>query len=81
MKERNGDLEKATNKQLLQEVWQGLFGVNGTDDKGLIGDFKEFKEDQCKKVDRNTRIIYLLMGIIVIICSLLGVDIAGVFTP
>lgn len=33
-------MTEKTQKKMIQEVHQGLFGVEGTDDKGMIGDFK-----------------------------------------
>ena len=35
----------ATQKELTQEVHQAVLGVKGTDDKGMVGDLKELKEE------------------------------------
>ena len=42
-----------TQEQLIWEVHQGMFGVEGSDDKGFVGDVKEIKKDV---KDQNGRI-------------------------
>lgn len=32
-----------TQKQLIQEVHQGMYGVPGTDDRGLMGDMRDMR--------------------------------------
>lgn len=36
-------MTEKTQKKMMQEVHQGLFGVEGTDDKGMVGDFKDLR--------------------------------------
>jgi len=40
-------MAEKTQRQIALEVHQGMFGVEGTEDKGLIGDIKEMS----KKLD------------------------------
>ncbi|KKL05276.1 hypothetical protein LCGC14_2607660 [marine sediment metagenome] len=64
----------ATQKELIQEVHQAVLGVEGTDDKGLVGDLKELKTDvkaQNGRVGRNT------LKIAGIIAFLAGLGVLG----
>ena len=53
-----------SQEQLIWEVHQGMFGVEGSDDKGLVGDMKETKADvknqngRVTKVEGKIRYIY-----------------------
>ncbi len=61
-------MQETTSKQKLQEVHQGIFGVLGTDDKGLIGDIREIKNSVCEtngKVRKLTIRFWFLLGLII----------------
>ena len=56
--------KEPTQKELTKQVHQGLFGVNDTDDKGLVGDVKLL----IQHVDRqNGRIRKLEISVAMII--------------
>lgn len=38
-------MAEKTQEQLVQETHQGMFGVPGTEDKGLVGDVREIKRE------------------------------------
>jgi len=57
-----------SQEQLIWEVHQGMFGVDGSDEKGLVGDMKETKEDVKKQNGRVTKIegrIKYMYGLII----------------
>ena len=31
---------------LLHDIWKGIYGIPGTDEKGMVGDIKEIVEQQ-----------------------------------
>ena len=58
-----------SQEEIAREVHQAVLGVNGTDDRGLVGDLKELVKlfrEQNGRVRRNTlkitAIIFLLVG-------------------
>ena len=61
-------MTEKTQEQLIQRVHQGMFGVEGTDDKGLVGDVKEIKatvkeqNSRVTKVEGKIRYIYGLIA-------------------
>ena len=63
-----------TQKQMIQEVHQGMFGVEGSDDKGLVGDVKETKEDIRKQ---NGRLRKAETGIKQLYGMVVGAALAG----
>ena len=69
--------------RLIQELHQGVFGVAGTDEKGLVGDMKNFVEElshQKRCTDANTAKISKIWGVIIAVgfigSSVLGIGIA-----
>jgi len=74
-------MPEKTQKQLLHEVHQGLYGVEGTEDYGLVGDVREIKLEFKKlngRVSRNSRLIFILIGAMGAAAILGGLDIAGI---
>ena len=66
-------LEK-TEKQLIQELHQGLYGIPNTEEKGLCGDVKELVKEvrnQNTRIRKNEKKIAYIWGILV------GLGIAG----
>ena len=62
------------NKQLIQELHQGIYGGPGTEDMGMIGDVKELVKtikDQNTRVRKNEVKISKIWGI------LIGVGVIG----
>ena len=56
-----------TQKELTQELHQGMYGIRGTEDKGLIGDVKFLTQlvlKQNERVRKNSRLIYIMYGIL-----------------
>jgi len=49
-------MPEKTQEQLIQETHQGLYGVKDTDDKGLIGDVREIKDDVKNQNRRITKL-------------------------
>ncbi len=63
-----------SNKQLIQELHQGIYGVPGTEDKGMIGDMKDLVvtvKKQNARIGKTENGISKLKGI------LIGVGILG----
>ena len=66
---------------LIHAIYQGMYGVSGTEEKGMIGDIKDIREDQGEqkgKVLLNTiyrRIIVSVgsLGIVTLVLHMLGV--------
>ena len=60
-------LEK-TEKQLIQELHQGLYGIPNTEEKGLCGDVKELVKEvrnQNTRIRKNEKKIAYIWGILV----------------
>ena len=54
--------------KLLREVHQGLYGVKGTEEKGLLGDFKDLSDEfktHCKDNDKTKTVLYWLIGVLI----------------
>jgi len=54
-----------TQKELMQELHQGMCGISGTEDKGLIGDMKFLTKlvlKQNSRIRKNSRLIYIMYG-------------------
>lgn len=49
-----------TQKELIQEIHQGLFGIPNTEDDGLVGQVKKMNG----RVSRNSRLIFFVIGAI-----------------
>lgn len=47
-----------TQKEMIQEIHQGLFGVPDTEDDGLVGQVKKMNG----RVSRNSKLIFLIIG-------------------
>ena len=70
-------MAEKTQKQLIQETHQTvntlntvLLGVSGTDDKGLVGDFKDVKinaKEQWKSHNKLSMRVWILWGIVLAI--------------
>lgn len=72
-------MAEKTQGQMIQETHQGLFGVEGTEDKGLVGDIKEIKSDVGtmkrdmngkfdevhKRVSKLSTKVWLIVGVLV----------------
>jgi len=74
-------LSEKTQKRLIQETHQGMFGVPGTDDKGLVGDVKGIKMDireQNGRVRKNSKLIYIIMGVLITAGALGGLEIGDI---
>lgn len=70
-----------TQKEMTQEVHQGMFGVEGTEDNGLVGDFKDLVGELRKingRVSRNSRLIFISVGVLTGTGILGGLEIADV---
>ncbi len=73
--------EPKTQKQLTQEVHQGMYGVEGTDDKGLVGDLKELVKEariQNGRVSKNSRRINIIVGVLIGTGILTGLEAADI---
>ncbi len=67
-----------TQKQLTQEIWQGMYGVDGTEDKGLIGDFKELRVDYGEfKKFTNGRLNKMSTRFKILVSFLIGSGVLG----
>jgi len=69
-------MPEKTQKKMIQEVHQGLFGVEGTDDKGLVGDVKELEKyvrtqnSRVTKMEGKQKLVYgLIIGAGVLGCG------------
>lgn len=74
-------MAEKTQKQLIQEVHQGLYGVKGTADKGLTGDFKDLVIELKKingRVSRNSRLVFIMVGALIASGVLGGLELADV---
>ena len=63
-----------TNKELLLELYQGLYGIPDTEEKGLCGDVKELVREvklQNTRIRKSEKRIAYIWGI------LIGLGIAG----
>ena len=49
-----------TQKEMIQEIHQGMFGVPDTADTGLVGQVKKINS----RVSRNSKLIFLIIGAI-----------------
>ena len=49
-----------TQKEMIQEIHQGLFGVPDTEDDGLVGQVKKING----RVSRNSKLVFLIIGAI-----------------
>ena len=49
-----------TQKEMIQEIHQGMFGVPDTADTGLVGQVKKING----RVSRNSKLIFLIIGAI-----------------
>ena len=47
-----------TQKEMIQEIHQGMFGVPDTEDTGLVGQVKKING----RVSRNSKLIFLIIG-------------------
>ena len=64
-----------TQGKKIDETHQGLFGVEGTDDRGLVGDIKEIKQliqEQNGRYRTLSKKVYYLYGFIA--CSTGGIS-------
>ena len=62
--------------QVIRETHQALLGVKGTGDKGLVGDFQEFKKEVITRLDKqNGRITKNKLMIVGLISLLTGLGI------
>ena len=67
----NGKLPEK-QKDMIQEIWQALYGVPDTDDKGMYGDF----DKACKIMRSNSnRIVKLEITLASLIALLVGVGV------
>lgn len=74
-------MPKKTQGQMIQETHQGMFGVPGTDDKGLVGDVRGIRKDigeQNGRVRRNSKLIYIIIGALVVVGGIGGLEAADV---
>jgi len=62
-------MPEKTQKQMTYETHQAVLGIEGTEDKGLVGDVKEIKADvksqnkRVTKLEGKQRLIYgLIIG-------------------
>ena len=61
---------------LARETHQALLGVKDTEDRGLVGDFREFKKDVITRLDKqNGRITKNKLMIVGLISLLTGLGI------
>lgn len=74
-------MTEKTQKQMIQETHQGMFGVEGTDDKGLVGDVKDIKseiKEQNGRVRKNSKMIYIIVGVLVVVGAAGGLEISEI---
>jgi len=53
-------MAKKTQRELIQEIHQGMFGIPDTADTGLVGQVKKMNG----RVSRNSRLIFFIIGVI-----------------
>ncbi len=61
-------MPKKTSGQLIQEVHQAMFGVEGTEDRGIVGDVRETRKDvkeQNKRVGKAEAKINKIWGVLI----------------
>ena len=61
-------MPEKSQKRMAEEVHQGMFGVEGTDDRGLVGDVKEIKstvKEQNKRVTKVEGKVKQIYGMII----------------
>jgi len=74
-------MPEKTQKQLIQEVHQGIYGVPHTEERGVLGDIKDIKtaiKEQNGRVRRNSKLIYVIIGVLMGTGVLGGLEIADV---
>ena len=74
-------MTEKTQKQLIQETHQGMYGVPGTEDNGLVGDVKELVtvvKKQNGRISRNSRIIFVIVGVLIGTGILSGLEVADI---
>jgi len=57
-----------TQKAMIQEIWQGVYGVPNTDDKGMCGDIKLMLKkngEQDKRITKIEVFVATLSGLLV----------------
>ena len=67
-------MKVAERDNLLKEVHQAVLGVKGTEDGGLVGDFKELKEavkDSNGRQNKLSKKVNTIIGVL-IGCGILG---------
>lgn len=55
-----------TQKEMTKEIWQGLYGVPDTEDRGMFGDFKEMIKHIQKQNGRIRKLEISVACIVVI---------------
>lgn len=61
-----------TQKQMLWAVYTALLGVPNTDDKGLVGEFKELQNSHDKRITNVSRRVWMIIGGLTVVGILLG---------
>jgi len=69
-------MREKTQKELIQELHQGIYGVPGTEEHGLIGSVKELVDQvraQNGRIRKNEQKIFKIWGILMGIGAAAGI--------
>ncbi len=59
-------MSEKTQRDAIREIWQGMYGVEGSEEKGMVGDVKEVRirlQSMDNAVSANTTWRRLVTGI------------------
>ena len=73
----NGKLP-AKQKDVIQEIWQALYGVPDTDDNGIYGDFKDAYQVMRSNTKRITKLEITMASLITLLIGAGVLDAANV---
>ena len=71
-------MEDKTDHEMIREIWQGLYGVPETDERGCVGEIREINEhlkvlNGEVKSNSAFRRITLKLGLPTIIIAIIGI--------
>lgn len=74
-------MAEKTQKELLQEVHQGVYGVPDTDEKGLVGKMDDIVTEMRRmngRVSRNSRLVYVILGVLITLGTIGGLEVTDI---
>lgn len=66
-----------TQKAMIQEIWQGMYGIPDTDENGLVGSFNEVRRMVIQNRIAIVSLISILVGLGIIDASMTHILIGG----